>query len=183
MRSWIAALLVLGTVHTAEATTYAKAIYVGGCRTIQGSAPIGLWGLWPTDAAAAPPWTPLVMTVVYCDAALPPNATAFDYVDLLYSWQPATPGDEGPTVAAFVDLQQEESDAVPYNQSVEIGECTANLATQGSENSICQTTGSMSFQGPGTLYPASVHFLIYFPPITDSTVSWAYRLFVYYEAP
>ncbi len=183
MRRWIASLLVLGVVRTAEASTHAKLIYVGGCQTIQGSAPVGLWGLWPTDAVASPGWTPAVSTVVYCDAALPPNTTAFDYADFLYSWQPATPSDEPMTAAAFVDLQQEQGDGVPYNMSLEIGECTGDTATLGSENSFCRTTGSMSFQGPGSLYPASVHFLIYIPPITDSTVSWAYRLIVYYEAP
>jgi hypothetical protein len=58
MCRWIAALLVLGAVRAAEAKTYAKAIYVGGCQTVQGSAPLGLWGLWPTDAVAAAGWPP-----------------------------------------------------------------------------------------------------------------------------
>ena len=184
MSRWIAALFILAAAPVVEAKSYAKVVYVAGCQTVVGSTALALYALWPTDAVAAPGWTPLVTTVVYCDAALPPNATAFDYVDFEYSWQPANPADIGPTVAAFVDMEVEQGDDVPYNMTVEVGECSASLATQGSQNSICRTPGSMSFVAPGGgLFQASVHLLVYFPPITDSTVSWAFRMVVHYEAP
>ena len=188
-RGIVAALLV-GAPAVASATTYAKIISIAGCPLVAGppTYPAYAWidsiqdaisASWATDAGPA--------SILYCDAQLPADATAFDTAELEYDWYPYQ-DDPGPAIAAYLDGRTNWPDGGWYSVTEEIGECDATVPSDpyAFTTPLCATTGSASVVAGGEpfAYPLSVHVLVFLPvQANDYSSTNVYRLIVHYEAP
>jgi hypothetical protein len=144
---------------------------------------------------ATPPTSPIAL-VLYCDAALPGEATAFDYAELEY-FAPNEDGNAAPTLTAYLDMEGQGINGSNYSQTIVIGSCSGPLTSLYSGTnplSTCRTSGSQSFNpAPGMLngfWPwanwiyFSVHFLLFLGAGPDPELpNVAYRIVVHYEAP
>jgi hypothetical protein len=194
LRGIVAALLVCVPAG-AGATTYAKIISIAGCPLVAGpptypesafidSIKDAVAASWTTDAGPA--------SVLYCDAQLPGEATAFDDAELEYDWYPYQ-YDPGPAIAAYLDGRTNWPDGGWYSVTEEIGECQATVPTTTVPTSqvslftpLCPTTGSASLVASGgqVAYPLSVHVLVFLPvQANDYSQVDVYRLIIHYEAP
>ncbi len=187
MARTIAAALVLAWAGVAGAAAHVRVISAAACTTIAGPQPIADWALWQDNAVEAA-FTSTTTTVLFCDAALPADATGFDYADFMYLWNSNAGDVVGPSAAAYVDVRVVAGDGTMYPVTVETGECTATVDFQSNlGNGICQVAGNASFVdgngNPISRSPVSVHFLIFLPVTNDYSDNEAVQLFVHYEGP
>ncbi len=189
LRGMVAALMMVAPA-SAGATTYAKIISIAGCPLVAGPPTYAKYAFissiqdavsasWTTDAGPA--------SILYCDAQLPPEATAFDDAELEYGWYPYQ-DDPGPVIAAYLDGRTNWPDGGWYSVTEEIGECEATGPTNQISlfTPLCPTTGSASLvpSGGPFAYPLSVHVLLFLPvEANDYSETDVYRLIVHYEAP
>lgn len=134
---------------------------------------------------------------LYCDGALPANATALDYVELEF-FAPNVVPYVNPWVAAFVDTEQVGPDGTLYAYSLPLGLCPTPTPAPAHAGNLaittCQATANQAFApdagvfaGSGVWGPIlnfSVHFIVIIPPTTAGEAPMlAYRLIVHYESP
>ncbi len=186
------ALSTLVVTSFAAATPHVKAINIASCT------PLGAaMGALPAYGAIADGTSNAVGTVdgqhrveLYCDAALPDEATAYDGVELEYfAWAPpGGPVQAAPTVAAYLDSRGLwGAHAFPGMSALASCTGTVSTATMPAGLATCVAWGSASLApvtGPGQRWQhRSVHFLVTLPPIPQNATNEVYRLLVHYRAP
>ena len=126
--------------------------------------------------------------MLYCDAALPDEATVFESVDLEYfAWAPAGgPVQSAPSVAAYVDaLGTWSGRTVAGMTSVASCSGTVSTAPFATGISVCSAWAGASLQ-PSVVagqrwHDHSVHFLVTLPAIPQNATNEVYRLLVHYR--
>jgi hypothetical protein len=181
-------------------TPHIKVINVAGCMPtaeIFNQLPVPQYGATAAGSSSAVQNGGSGNLLLFCDGALPPEATALDYVELEYSAPNVTPY-QNAWVVSWADAEILGPDGTPSSMSYQVGVCPAPApapAHAGAQAvSICQALSSQPFSTDGGVFAGldaygqvlnyTVHFVVVIPPTAaGSPPILAYRLIVHYEAP
>ncbi len=181
-------------------TPHIKVINVAGCipsADVFNQIPVQAYGTTAAGGIAAVQNGGTGKLTLFCDGALPPEATAFDYVELEYSAPNVTPY-VNPWVVSYADAELLAPDGTVTSLTFQLGICPAPAPTPahaGSQAiSLCEADGSQAFApdagvfaGLGVFGPTlnySIHFQVVIPPTSPGSAPiLVYRLLVHYESP
>ena len=186
----VSALLLTSLPGTPGTLPHTKIINLGACAPMGAAIPalpaFGPIATGTSNAVGTVNGTDPV--ALYCDAALPDDATVFDSVDLEYfAWAPLPgPVQTAPSVVAYVDAEGTWSGRTVAAMT-SVASCTGIVATSPFATGIsrCSAWARASLQpamiGGQQWRDHSVHFVVTLPAIPQNATNEAYRLLVHYR--